>query len=108
VNFYLNQLTSAINSEISSVKEPCLYHQGDEIITLVASEPAFKEVSPGLIRIESNVPAIVLNGLTPLGQTPIQLDKNAFVGKQLNVSNGRGGIIKIEIRSSETIYKVDF
>jgi hypothetical protein len=108
VNFYLNELTSAINSDISRVKEPCLYRQGDEIITLLASEPTFKEISPGLIRIESNVPAVVLNGLTPLGQTPIQLDKNAFVGKQLNVSNGRGGIIKIEIRSTETIYKVDF
>jgi hypothetical protein len=108
VNFYLNELTSAINSDISRVKEPCLFQQSDEDIPLPHIETAFKKVPPGLLRIESNVPSIVLNGLTPLGQTPIELDKIAFVGKQLNVSDGRGGIIKIEIRNSETIYNVEF
>ena len=71
-------------------------------------KPHPQTVPPGLIRIESDVPAVVLNGLRPLGQTPIDLDKNAFTGKELNVSNGRGAIKKIVIRSTDSLVKVEF
>lgn len=108
VNFYLNQLTAAINSEVSRVKEPVLYLPGNDSIPLTKSEPEIQQVSPGLIRIESNEPAIVLNGLIPLGQTPIELDKNAFQSKQLNISNGRGGIQKIVIQATDSIIKIKF
>jgi hypothetical protein len=105
VNFYINQITTAINSDISRVNEPSLY-QGSMLAPDVKPHP--QTVSPGLIRIESDVPAVVLNGLRPLGQTPIELDKNAFTGKELNVSNGRGAIKKIIIRSTDSLVKVEF
>jgi hypothetical protein len=105
VNFYINQITTAINSDISRVNEPSLY-QGSILAPDVKPHP--QTVSPGLIRIESDVPAVVLNGLRPLGQTPIELDKNAFTGKELNVSNGRGAIKKIIIRSTDSLVKVEF
>jgi hypothetical protein len=107
VNFYINQITTAINSDISRVNEPSLYQdQGSRLAPDVKPHP--QTVSPGLIRIESDVPAVVLNGLRPLGQTPIELDKNAFTGKDLNVSNGRGAIKKIVIRSTDSLVKVEF
>ena len=107
VNFYINQITTAINSDISRVNEPSLYQdQGFRVAPDVKPHP--QTVPPGLIRIESDVPAVVLNGLRPLGQTPIDLDKNAFTGKELNVSNGRGAIKKIVIRSTDSIVKVEF
>lgn len=107
VNFYLNQITTAINSDISRVNEPSLYQdQGFSVAPDVKPHP--QTVPPGLIRIESDVPAVVLNGLRPLGQTPIDIDKNAFIGKELNVSNGRGAIKKIVIRSTDSIVKVEF
>jgi hypothetical protein len=107
VNFYINQITTAINSDISRVNEPSLYQiQGSRLAPDVKLHP--QTVPPGLIRIESDVPAVVLNGLRPLGQTPIELDKNAFTGKELNVSNGRGAIKKILIRSTDSLVKVEF
>lgn len=105
VNFYLNQLTSAINSDISRVNEPILFHKGSVHETIIKVSNI---VAPGVIRIESDVPAVVLNGLKPLGQTPIELDKNVFTGKELNVSNGRGAIKKIVIRSTDSLVKVEF
>jgi hypothetical protein len=107
VNFYINQITTAINSDISRVNEPSLYQvQGSRLAPDVKPHP--QTVPLGLIRIESDVPAVVLNGLRPLGQTPIELDKNAFTGKELNVSNGRGAIKKIVIRSTDSLVKVEF
>jgi hypothetical protein len=106
VNFYINQITTAINSDISRVNEPSLYQDQGSLAPDVKPHP--QTVSPGLIRIESDVPAVVLNGLRPLGQTPIELDKNAFTGKELNVSNGRGAIKKIVIRSTDSLVKVEF
>jgi hypothetical protein len=107
INFYINQVTTAINSDISRVNEPRLYQeQGSRPLPHVKPYP--QTVPPGLIRIESDVPAVVLNGLKALGQTPIELDKNAFTGKELNVSNGRGAIKKIVIRSTDTLVKVEF
>ncbi len=107
VNFYINQLTTAINSDISRVNEPSLFqYQGSRQLPDV--DPPPRTVPSGLIRIESNVPSIVLNGLRPLGQTPIELDKNAFTGKELNVSNGRGAIKKVTIRITDSIVKVEF
>jgi len=106
VNFYINQITTAINSDISRVNEPSLYQNQGSLAPDVKPHP--QTVSPGLIRIESDVPAVVLNGLRPLGQTPIELDKNAFTGKELNVSNGRGAIKKIVIRSTDSLVKVEF
>jgi hypothetical protein len=106
VNFYINQITTAINSDISRVNEPSLYKDQGSLAPDVKPHP--QTVSPGLIRIESDVPAVVLNGLRPLGQTPIELDKNAFTGKELNVSNGRGAIKKIVIRITDSLVKVEF
>jgi NADPH-dependent 7-cyano-7-deazaguanine reductase QueF-like protein len=107
VNFYINQLTTAINSDISRVNEPSLFqNQGSRQLPDVGPPP--RTVPSGLIRIESNVPSVVLNGLRPLGQTPIELDKNAFTGKELNVSNGRGSIKKVTIRITDSIVKVEF
>jgi hypothetical protein len=60
------------------------------------------------IRIESNVPAIVLNGLNPIGPTPIKLVKSAFLNRELIISDGKGGIKKILIKSSDRIIKVQF
>jgi hypothetical protein len=49
-----------------------------------------------------------LNGITPIGQTPIELEKIAFMGKELNISNGRGGIKKILISNTDSLIKVQF
>ena len=107
VTFYINQVTVAINSDILRVNKPSLYQdQGSSPLPVVKPHP--QTVPPGLIRIESDVPAVVLNGLRPLGQTPIELDKNTFTGKELNVSNGRGAIKKIVIRSNDSLVKVVF
>jgi hypothetical protein len=105
VNFYINQLTSAINTDISGINEPILFKKGSVQETIITVSDI---VAPGLIRIESDIPAVVLNGFKPLGQTPIELHKIAFIGKELNVSNGRGSIKKIVIRSSDSIVKVEF
>ena len=107
VNFYINQLITAINSDISRVNEPNLFqNQGSKQPLDVHPQP--QTVPSGLIRIETNVPAVVFNGLRPLGQTPIKLDKNTFAGKELNVSNGRGAIKKVIIRITDSIVKVEF
>lgn len=106
VNYYLNQLTSAINSDVSSVNEPNLYQPNS--IPIIDPIPGPIHVPAGLIRIETDVPSVVLSGITPLGQTPIELDRNAFIGKELNISNGRGGIKRITINSTDSLIKVQF
>jgi hypothetical protein len=100
VNFYIDQLISAINSDLTSVKKPKLYHQ--------SSIPGPPGPPSGYFRIESDVSAIVLKGIIPLGSTPIELDKSEFVGKELNITNGRGGLQKILIKETDSIIKVQF
>jgi len=107
VNFYITQLKTAIGSDVYRVDEPRLF-QNQVPKSRPNVSPHTQAVPSGLIRIESNVPAIVLNGLRPLGQTPIELDKNAFLGKDLNISNGRGAIKKVIIRITDSIVKVEF
>lgn len=107
VNFYVNQITTAINSDISRVNEPSLYEdQSFRLAPHVKPNPL--TVPPGLIRIESDVPAVVFNGLKQLGQTPLEIDKLAFLDKELNISNGRGSIKKIIITNSDNLVKVIF
>jgi hypothetical protein len=104
VNFYLDQLNIAINSEVSLVNEPRLFQQ----TSVPIDDPTSEFVPAGLIRIESDVPAVVLNGFSALGQTPIELDKSAFTGKELNISNGRGGLKKVLINSTDSLIRVQF
>jgi hypothetical protein len=105
VKFYMNQLSSAINSDISSISAPILFNKVSVKVPIIKVE---NNITPDRIRIESDVPAVVLNGLKPLGQTPIELDKNIFTGKELNISNGRGAIKKIVINSTDSIVKIVF
>jgi hypothetical protein len=104
LNFYLNQLEKALHSNISGISAPVLFKDG-------GNEPGGAQdtsIPFGKIKIESNMPAIVLNGFTPLGQTPLQLDKSLVLNKELNVSNGRGGIKRILISNSDSLIKVIF
>lgn len=107
VDHYIYQLIFAINDDISNVKEPVLYQQEQGIVETHLQQIA-DILPPDLIRIESDVPAVVLNGFLPLGQTPIDLDKNTYISKELNISNGRGGIKKITIKNTDSIIKVEF
>lgn len=104
VNFYLDQLNTAISSDVSIVNEPLLFQQTSAPI----KDPIPDVVPAGLIRIETDVPAIVLNGFSALGQTPIELNKSAYIGKELNISNGRGGLKKVLIKSTDSLIRVQF
>lgn len=112
VNFYLQQLIDAINCDFSRIKEPKIFVQNAHETHVSQASTADVEptelVPPGLIRIHSNVTAVVLNGLSPLGQTPIDLDKSTFVGRELIISNGRGDIKRITIKSTDKLIEILF
>jgi hypothetical protein len=108
VDFYLNQLFDAINSEISLVKKPILYLIQESTESIINEKNIKPIVSHGFIRIESNVPAIVLSGFNKLGNTPFQISKGSYINKELNISNGRGDVIKIVVKITDSLINVHF
>jgi hypothetical protein len=109
VNFYLDQLLNAINCDISQITELKLYHSGNnrQEAPIIFRE-AKTEVLPGILILESNVKAFVYSGLKSIGQTPLKLDKNTFVNKELNVLDGKGGVKKIIVTNSDDILRFTF